>query len=227
MDLLPRFCVTGELSKEEFARRLNSAGSDEVSELRVALFEEAVCKNLVDDGNILVRRIKCGGKTVKGKHIEDVWSLVCSIKKNEAVPRVILRNGKRSREEFQQSQVRWRSKQKHRRDECAGWLQGDAYAGDDVADGTEVCGPADGGPDDHDHVGITVRGVPEDVSCTSSGTLERLDTQVSAADSAFKSAVLSDINSLKSSVAEINVCFEQLGLVKVKLSLTPVSYMCV
>ena len=34
-------------------------------------------------------------------------------------------------------------------------------------------------------------------------TLERLDTQVSAADSAFKSAVLSDINSLKSSVAEI------------------------
>ena len=65
MDLLPRFCVTGELSKEEFARRLNSAGSDEVSELRVALFEEAVCKNLADDGDILVRRMKRGGKTVK------------------------------------------------------------------------------------------------------------------------------------------------------------------
>ena len=122
MDLLPRFCVTGELSKEEFARWLNSAGSDEVSELRVALFEEAVCKNLADDGDILVRRMKRSGKTVKGKHIEDVWSMVCSIKRNEEVPRVILRNGKRSREEFQQSQVRWRSKQNRRRDECAGWL---------------------------------------------------------------------------------------------------------
>ena len=69
MDLLPRFCVTGELLKEEFARRLNSAGSDEVSELRVALFEEAVCKNLADNEDILVRRMKRGGKTVKGKHI--------------------------------------------------------------------------------------------------------------------------------------------------------------
>ena len=66
--------------------------------------------------------MKRGGKTVKGKYIEDVWSLVCSIKRNEEVPRVILRNGKRSREEFQQSQVRWRSKQNRRRDECAGWL---------------------------------------------------------------------------------------------------------
>ena len=50
MELLPRFCVIGELSKEEFVRRLNSGGSDEVSEMRVALFEEAVCKNLEDDG---------------------------------------------------------------------------------------------------------------------------------------------------------------------------------
>ena len=181
MDLLPRICVSGELSKEEFARRLNSAGSDEVSELRIALFEEAVCRDLADEGDVLVRRMKRGGKTVKGKHSEDVWSLVCSIRRSEEVPRVILRNGKRSREEFQQSQVL--------KDECAGWLQGDAYDGNDVADGTEVCGPVDGkdgkdvGPDGH--VDITVRGVTEDGSRTKSRTLERLDSQVSAADSAF------------------------------------------
>ena len=162
--------------------------------------------DLADDGDVLVRRMKCSGKTVKGKHIEDVWSLVCSIRRDEEVPRVILRNGKRSREEFQQSQVRCRPKQKRRRDECAGWLQGDAYAGNDVADGTDVGGPVDGkdvGPDGH--ADITVRGVMEDASRTRAGTLERLDSQVSAADSAFKSAVLSDINSLKSSVAEIKL----------------------
>ena len=60
--------------------------------------------------------------------------------------------------------MRCTSKQKHRRDECAGWLQGDAYAGNDVADG------------------LAVRGVTDDVSHIRSGTLERLDSQVSAAD---------------------------------------------
>ena len=37
--------------------------------------------------------------------------------------------------------MRCRSKQKRRRDECAGWLQGDASAGNDS---TEVCSPVDG-----------------------------------------------------------------------------------
>ena len=55
-----------KLSKEEFPRRLNIAGSDEVSELRVALFEEGVCRDLADDGDVLVRRMKHGSKTVKG-----------------------------------------------------------------------------------------------------------------------------------------------------------------
>ena len=32
MDLLPHFCVSGELSKKEFANQLNSAGSEEVSD---------------------------------------------------------------------------------------------------------------------------------------------------------------------------------------------------
>ena len=44
-------------------RWLNNAGSDEVSELRVAFFEEAVCKNLADDGDVLVRKVKRGCKT--------------------------------------------------------------------------------------------------------------------------------------------------------------------
>ena len=94
-------------------RRMNIAGSDEVSELRVALFEEAVCRD-----------------------------------------------------------------------------QGNAYAGNDVADNTDG------------HVDITVRG---SWSHTRAETLERLDSQVSATDSAFKSAVLSVINSLKSSTAEIKI----------------------
>ena len=55
-------------------------------------------------------------------------------------------------------------RQRRRRGKCAGWLQGDEYAGNDVAVGTEVCGPVDGkdmGPDGH--VVITVRGVTETI----------------------------------------------------------------
>ena len=80
----------------------------------------------------------------------------------------------------------------------------EVYAGNDVADGTDVVLLME------KMWGLTTMlvsllGCPEDVSCARSGTLERLDNQVSAADSAFKSAVLSDINSLKSSVAEIKL----------------------
>ena len=37
-----------------------------------------------------------GGKSVVEKHVKDMWLLVCSIMDKNRVPRVILRNGKRS-----------------------------------------------------------------------------------------------------------------------------------
>ena len=38
-------------------------------------------------------------------HIEDIWLLVCSIKNKSFVPRILQKNGKRSKEEFEQSQL--------------------------------------------------------------------------------------------------------------------------
>ena len=94
-------------------------------ELRVALFEEAVCRDLADDGDVLVRRMKHGGKTVvKGKHIEDVWP---QIKKFESY----WGTGSSLGKSFSRVKMRCRSKKKRRRDECAGWLQVDAYAGNE------------------------------------------------------------------------------------------------
>ena len=55
MELLPHFGVNGELSKEEFVRRLGrECTADQVRELRLSLFEDDVRKDLADIGDELV-----------------------------------------------------------------------------------------------------------------------------------------------------------------------------
>ena len=56
------------------------------------------------NSQLVTRRKVGGGKSVVEKHVEDVWLLVCSIKDKNRIPRVLLKNGKRSRKEFEQSQ---------------------------------------------------------------------------------------------------------------------------
>ena len=53
----------------------------------------------------MVMRKKMGvGLTVKQKNVSDTWFLVDSIKRGVSVPRVMLKNGKRSRIDLQGSQ---------------------------------------------------------------------------------------------------------------------------
>ena len=112
MEFLPSFGVNSELSRDEFVRRLRCENSaEQVRSLRQLLFSEAVRLNLVDDGDVLVTKKKMNaGKSVVEKHSEDVWSLSCAIRRDEHVPRVILKNGKRGKEEFVRSQSRQREK---------------------------------------------------------------------------------------------------------------------
>ena len=83
----------------------NSA--EQVRSLRRLLFEDALRKNLADVGHLLVTRKKMNaGKSVAEKHAEDVWSLSCAIRRGESVPRLLLKNGKRGKEEWVKSQSR-------------------------------------------------------------------------------------------------------------------------
>ncbi len=102
-----RTLVDTELSKSEFIRRLNTGINDYViSNVRTALYSDArSIKGLIEEGDQPVSRRKCAtGKTVKEKHIDDVWCLVCSIKNSRRVDRVLLKNGKRSKKELELSQ---------------------------------------------------------------------------------------------------------------------------
>ena len=74
-----------------------------MKELRIALYKDAHGRGLMDVYAPVERR-KCGSKSVKQKHIEDAWELVRAIQEKWEVPRVLLRNGKRSRCEWLRSQ---------------------------------------------------------------------------------------------------------------------------
>ena len=84
--------------------------------LRLSLFEDAVRKDLADIGDDLVQRKKTGGgRTVKEKHIDDSWLLVGAITRCECVPRILLKNGTRARDDLLKSQAKLREK---RNGEC-------------------------------------------------------------------------------------------------------------
>ena len=112
MELLPTFGVNSEPSREEFVRKLRCENSaEQVRCLRQLLFEDALRKNLADVGDVLVTRKKLNaGKSVAEKHAEDVWSLCCAIRRGESVPRILLKNGKRGKEEWVKSQSGQRQK---------------------------------------------------------------------------------------------------------------------
>lgn len=48
----------------------------------------------------MTRKKVGGGTSVKEKHVEDVWALTGCLRRDESIPRVLLKGGKRSREEW-------------------------------------------------------------------------------------------------------------------------------
>ena len=86
---------------------MRSIPSSRISSIRNELFLEAKEAGLATAGDALVTRRKTnGGRTVKGKHASDVCLLVSSIKNKTTIPRTLLRNGKRSKDELTASQAR-------------------------------------------------------------------------------------------------------------------------
>ena len=76
MESFWRLGLSGELSRCEVIRKLRGRSSQQVCEL----VNKAVGKDLAKDGDKLVMRRKIGGgKTVKEKHMENIWALVGAI----------------------------------------------------------------------------------------------------------------------------------------------------
>ena len=97
---------------EEFVKKVKCESSDRLWDLRKSLFLDVVSRNLADSGDVLVSRKKVWvGKTVKEKHIEDIWMLGGAIKRYDSIPWTLLKNGKWGKEEFAKSQAKQREKE--------------------------------------------------------------------------------------------------------------------
>ena len=108
MNCLLNQCINLDVSPSEIERSiLRSISTGHMVSIRNDLFLEAKGAGLATAGDALVMRKKTnGGKSVGEKHASDIALLVRSIKDNAAIPRTLLRNGKRSISEFAASQVR-------------------------------------------------------------------------------------------------------------------------
>ena len=51
-----------------------------------------------------------GTATIKEKHMDDIWTLVGAITRCDCIPRTLLKNGKRGKEELVKSQVKLRER---------------------------------------------------------------------------------------------------------------------
>ena len=69
----------------------------ELADIPLRLFEEAICAGLVNSKDVLVRRLKRAVESpLSKKYADDVANIVYCIKNCQNLPRVLLKNGKRS-----------------------------------------------------------------------------------------------------------------------------------
>ena len=91
-----KIAVDGPVS--ETLGALTSLSLDTSLTLREELFKQTLSLNLASDGDVLVSRRDSRKKPLGVKLAEDVVSLIGCIKNTLAVPRSLLKNGKRNKE---------------------------------------------------------------------------------------------------------------------------------
>ena len=200
----------------------------QVRELRLSLFEDAVRKDLADIGDELVQRKKMGGgRSVKEKHIDDSWLLVGAIKKCECVPRILLKNGKRARNDLLKSQAKLREK---RNEECQTTdvsknVRNDALDKMEDDDGQGVAVRMLGGarPGADYMLGGASRlsadrmlaedvdgNAGQELTCKSHGEGDIGAQSTDCQDAVFRSTVVESINALREEVANLRSEFTQI-----------------
>lgn len=98
MDALHRAQVNLELPREQLSSSLQHSYSEaQLADVRVCLFEEAKGTGLVNRNDVLVRRLKRAiGPSLSKKYADNVADIVYYVKNYQSLPRILLRNGKRS-----------------------------------------------------------------------------------------------------------------------------------
>lgn len=101
MDSLRRLGLSGSMSRQEVLFALGPLSYSALLDLRLALYHDAVGRELVHANVTLVGRRDTACKPITIKLAEDIWTITNCLQHNKPLPRTLLRNGKRSRETFE------------------------------------------------------------------------------------------------------------------------------
>ena len=104
MDFLITWGINTDLRPTEFEDNLHVFDNNSLFNVRALVFQESKAAGLAVDRSSLVQRKKTnGGKSIRQKHVADIVQLVRSIKNKTPLPRILLKNGKRSAEQWLES----------------------------------------------------------------------------------------------------------------------------
>ena len=101
-----------QASRDECTNALFTLSLDDISELRIRLFEEARSLLLTEPCDVLVNRKGSALRPKSFALVSDILTLATSIHDRIEVPRTLLRNGKRSIQDLST----WRSSEKCRKE---------------------------------------------------------------------------------------------------------------
>ena len=180
----------------ELERDLQVLDFDTIANVRESLFREAKVYGMTGEGSTLVQRKKTnGGKSIRQKHTADVILLVRSIQNKSLLPRTILRNGKRSAEEWQARQARMNSESEQTSQTFT------MNSGTDKSDSNQL-------PQNLESINHNNPIPPQSPETESVNTPHCSGVPVE--DKIFRSTVVRDIGSLKSSVDVLKAELQQL-----------------
>lgn len=97
--------LSSGIPRDEFVTDIKRHPISMLKNCRLELFEEAVTGKLADPRDSLVNRINSAIRPLNLKLAEDIWTLLIAVENNAQIPRSILKNGKRSLSQLQESRA--------------------------------------------------------------------------------------------------------------------------
>ena len=98
---MDRLAALDNLPKTEFLSTLKRMDINTLKDIRNGLFDNAIRSNLVHQCDYLVERRNTTTRPATWKIAEDIWDLRTCVQMKKVVPRILLRSGKRSKQQFE------------------------------------------------------------------------------------------------------------------------------
>ena len=104
-DIITNCGVALNVSKSVFIEQLRTRSISVLLGIRKSAFSKAISAGLANPKDILVGRKESAINPLNIKLSEDIWTIMHSIRNDTIIPRTLLKNGKRSKQEYEEPRV--------------------------------------------------------------------------------------------------------------------------